>query len=322
MVAAAEPGPAAAPLALRAPPPLRPGDRVALFSPSGHLGEAYGRLTTAAREVLAGWGLRVDPLPAAEPRHRYFAGDDAFRAAQFQALYADPEVRGLFMTRGGYGAGRLVPLLDAAALRAAPPKVVVGFSDATALFAWLHTRVGVQAIHGPGLASAALVDAPRKAESLIALRALVFGEPPPTFPLEVLHLPPEAPPGAAGPLVGGCLSVWQTTLGTPWEVPTAGTVLFLEEVDEAPYRIDRMLNHLRTAGRLAGVRALVLGQFVGCGEPEAVREALADALAGAPCPVFTGLPAGHGDPNLALPLGRPARLDWGPGGAGATLRFP
>ena len=313
---------AAAPSGLRHPPVLAAGDSVAFISPSSHQGDAAADLRREAAAILAGWGLRVVNADEPETQHLYFAADDARRAAQFESLYCDPAVKALFFTRGGYGAARMLPLLDGPKLAAAPEKLVVGFSDATALFAWLHTVAGVSVLHGPCVAAAGFLGAPPEAAELEALRRALF-EPGhrPAFSVNAL-------PGAAartreveGVVLGGSLAVLVTVLGTPWEPDTRGAILFLEDVNEAPYRIDRMLTHLRTAGKFEGLGGIVFGHFRDCdGDPPGLLdEVLRDLFRKAPFPVATGLPAGHGTPNLALPLGRKARLTLpraGSGGAG------
>lgn len=312
------------PAPLRRPPSLRPGERVALVSPSSHQGRTPQDFVPRAVELLASWGLAVDPPPAArgaEPRHLYLAGTDRQRAAAFQEAYCDPAVRALFVTRGGYGAARLLRLLDARRIAAAPPKPVVGFSDATALFAYLHAVAGTGAVHGPALAASGALTAPARAQSQAALRRVLF-EPDyrPAFAVDYLGGAPAGP--VRGPVVGGCLSVVVTTLGTPWVLPTEGAILFLEDTDEAPYRIDRMLTHLRAAGRLEGLRAVVFGYLQRCeGEPPGLLwEMLRDFFRDDPFPVFRGMPAGHGDPNLAFPLGTEAALHPA-GDGGAELAF-
>jgi muramoyltetrapeptide carboxypeptidase len=293
----------------RVPPLLRPGDRVALFSPSSHQGRYPPEYLADAAAALGAWGLDVLAQPE-PPRHLYLAGTDAQRAEQFRRLYLDPAVKALFCTRGGYGSARLLPLLDRATFAAAPPKWVVGFSDVTSLFAWLHAA-GVCAVHGPCLAAPGAVASPRKADNLAALRGLLFGTERPRYPAAALHLPPGAPPAVEGRLLGGCLSVLVSTLGTPWAPDTRGAVLFLEDTDEAPYRMDRMLTHLRAAGALEGVRAVAFGYLQRCdGDPPGLlHEVLADRFRDAPFPVVRGLTCGHGDLNLPLLLGAPARLE-------------
>jgi muramoyltetrapeptide carboxypeptidase len=311
---------------LRAWTALKAGDRAALISPSSHQGRSPTSYLPDAVLVLSGWGLEVEPLPSPEPRHLYFAGQDAERAETFQRMYLDPAVRALFISRGGYGAARLLPLLDAERIAAAPPKIVVGFSDATALFGYLHAVAGVQTIHGPALAAPGALTSESRQENLAALNRLLFElDYRPEFAIQ--HFTGARPSGPVhGRVIGGCLSVWVTLVGTPWAPDPRGAILFLEDVGEQPYRIDRMLTHLRLAGMFEGLRALVFGYLDRCDEdpPGLLHEALRDALAAVNIPVYTGMQAGHGEPNRAFPLGALAELAPRPGATApgaARLRF-
>jgi muramoyltetrapeptide carboxypeptidase len=263
----------------------------------------------------------VEPLPEPERRHLYFAGTDAERAEAFQRAYFNPAVKALFITRGGYGAARLLDLLDAKRFKASPPKHVVGFSDATSLFAWLHAIAGIRTVHGPALAAPGALTSPSRKENLAALHQLLFDEGHvPEF--AVRHFAGAIPESALrGRVIGGCLTVLQTTLGTPWAPKPKGAILFLEEVGEQPYRVDRMLNHLRQCGMFDGLKAIVLGHFTRCDDnpPGLLRECLLDLLDGITVPVYEGMAAGHGEPNLAFPLGAEATLL--SSGNAATLRF-
>jgi muramoyltetrapeptide carboxypeptidase len=280
---------------------------VALISPSSHQGRYPPEYLSDAVTVLQGWGLRIEPEPEPElARHLYLAGTDVERARQFERLYADPEVKALFCTRGGYGAARMLPLLHAPAIAAAAPKWVVGFSDVTALFAYLQTVSGAVALHAPCLAAPGAIASPRRRENLDALwRALFEPQYRCDYPMNWLWRSAGGAGGATGRLVGGCLAVLVTTLGTPWEVDTRDAIVFLEDTDEAPYRIDRTITHLRTAGKLEHIRGLVFGHLQRCdGDPPGLLgEVLADLFREAPYPVATGLPCGHGDLNLPLELG-------------------
>lgn len=305
----------------RRPPPLKEGDQVALISPSSHQGEGAGHLIGAAEAILASWGLEVANAGTPERRHLYLAGSDAERAREFQQLYCDPSIRALFFTRGGYGAARILPLLEREAIARAAPKAVVGFSDATALFAYLHAVAGISVVHGPCLAAPAFHATPPRPAELEALRAALFvPEREAAYPVATLHAPPALGP-VTGRLMGGCLAVLVTTLGTPWEVDTRGAILFLEDTNEAPYELDRMITHLHTAGKLDGLRGLVWGHLQNCagGQPGLLQGVLRDLFGAAPFPVATGLPAGHGIPNLPLALGQLARLELAGAGGSLTL---
>ncbi len=313
---------------------LKAGDRVALFAPSSHQGRAPTDYLARARDILTGWGLRPDALPA-QRRHLYLAGTDAERAEEFERLYLDPDVRALFCTRGGYGSARILPLLDRARIAAAPPKPVIGFSDVTSLFMWLHWVAGIRVVHGPCLAAPSALESPEAERNLEALRSLLFDpEPHPSYPVRLIHRPvyphgtfgrmagSPVEGGIKGRLVGGCLAVVVTSLGTPWALDTEGAILFLEDTDEAPYRIDRMLTHLRAAGRFDRLRGLVFGHLQRCdGDPPGLlEEVLRDLFRDASFPVAMGLTAGHGNPNRPLLLGSMARLDFDAHGTSADAQ--
>jgi len=288
------------------PDRIRPGDTVGVVAPAGVVdGERLGR----GVRVLEDWGLRVVTGEAVLQRHGYLAGTDEARRNDIQRMLADPAVRALIAARGGFGCQRLVPHLDLSVLRDRP-KPLVGFSDVTALLmAWVEA--GTLAIHGPMVA--ADLAAGLSATSLEHLWRLLSD---PTYCWEVA-VPVTVRPGrATGRLLGGCLSVLATLLGTPWAPPTRGAVLFLEDVNEWPYRVDRLLTQLRQAGMLGGLAGLVLGSMEGCPEQEGigVLDVVREAFADAPFPVGFGVPAGHRTAetdieHVALPLGVPVELD-------------
>lgn len=241
-------------------------------------------------------------------REGYFAGADADRAADLQAMFADPAVDALWCVRGGYGASRLLPLLDWELIRA-NPKALIGYSDITVLQSAAWTEARLQTFHGPLVTE--LGDPARFDEASLwsALSAIPGGR---------SHAVPAAsvvrPGRAEGPLLGGCLSLLVSLVGTPYEPPLQGSILFWEEVNEEPYRIDRMLGHLRLSGRLAGLRGMIVGRLVGCEAEDPANnlplaEILATHLAGTDYPVVVDFPAGHCDGKVTLPLGREVLLD-------------
>lgn len=288
------------------PPVLRPGDRVLLVSPSGPT-----RPDRVARgvELLTGWGLRPVPAPNAYARHGYLAGDDALRAADLNAAFADPEIRGVLCTRGGYGAQRVVDALDMSAVRR-DPKVVAGFSDITALQLALWRGARLATVHGPG---AAWLDERTPAASAESLRvALMSTEPVVVHRSLTEETAPVLVPGTAtGRLIGGNLCLLVSSLGTPDMPDLAGAILLVEEVGEPPYKVDRMLTHLRRAGVLAGLAGVAVGQFTDCADDWAigVAEVIAERLGDLGVPVLGGLPIGHGVGQLTVPVGVPARMD-------------
>lgn len=256
------------------------------------------------REILENWGLRVE-VPFRSETRRYLAAGDRDRARLVDAALRRPDVRAILATRGGYGTARLYPDLQLAGA-SADPKIFVGFSDLTVLLLRLVQEAQVVAFHGPMVAA----DLPRLSEDAREqFRRFLFGEPDwwDGTARDVWR------PGCAeAPLTGGCLSVLVTTLGTPYEVDTDEKILFLEDVAEKPYRIDRMLTHLKHAGKLSRVRGVVLGSMLDCDDglgPEVLREIFLDVVADLDVPILYGLEAGHGTENRVLPFGCRVRLD-------------
>lgn len=288
------------------PPVLRPGDTVMLVSPSGPT-----RPERVARgiELLTDWGLRPVPAPNAYARHGYLAGTDELRAADLNAAFADPDVRGIVCTRGGYGAQRVVDAIDMAAVRR-DPKVVAGFSDITALQLALWRGARLAGVHGPGAAWRDERTPRRSAESL---RAALMTTGPVTVRAEPAEetFPVRVPGRATGTLLGGNLCLLVATLGTPDQPDLTGAVLLVEDVQEPPYKVDRMLTQLRRAGALAGIAGVAVGQFTGCtdGWDTTVVDVLTDRLGDLGVPVLGGLPVGHGPTQLTVPVGTPATLD-------------
>jgi muramoyltetrapeptide carboxypeptidase len=285
---------------------LRAGDAVMLVSPSGPT-----RPERVARgiELLTGWGLRPVLAPNAYARHGYFAGADELRAADLNAAFADPEVRGVLCTRGGYGAQRVVDAIDMAAVRR-DPKVVAGFSDITGLQLALWRGARLATVHGPGVAWLEDRTPPLSAESLRA--ALMSTDPVVVKRVESEETTPVTVPGAeSGTLIGGNLSLLASSVGTPDMPDLTGAIVLLEDVDEAPYRVDRMLTHLRRAGVLKNVAGIAVGQFTNCADdwPVSVSDVLLDRLGDLGAPVLGGLPIGHGYGQLTVPVGVPATMD-------------
>jgi muramoyltetrapeptide carboxypeptidase len=271
-----------------------------LVAPSGRSDEEK---IARGTELLTAWGLRVDARSPSTSM-RYLAAEDARRAEQLREALEDPGVRGILAVRGGYGAARLHDLVDLKSA-AIQPKVFVGFSDVTILLNRLVQEAGIVAYHGPMVA----VDLPRLSEpARERFRRFLFGQDGwwDGSAREVWR-----GGTAEGPLLGGCLSVLVTTLGTPYEIDTEGAILFLEDVAEKPYRIDRMLNHMKHAGKLDGVRGIVLGPMLDCDGGEGsriLREIFLDALQDLDIPVVYGIEAGHGTENVVLPFGCRVRL--------------
>ncbi len=284
---------------------LCPGDAVAILLPAAQLPDAEAGLLEEAQRLLESWGLRVR-MCAERTNHFYLAGTDAARAAHLHAALADPAIRAIFGARGGYGSMRLLPHLDPDLDPA--EKFLVGFSDITALHLvaakfWPRVR----ALHGPNIASRHFLgDEPESERNRALLRRALFD---PDYRVEAPAVFLRAGK-ASGPLIGGCLSLVAAMLGSEFVPDTKDSILFLEDVREAPYRIDRMLVQLRNAGLFSAAAGVIFGEMHECEDGiNDLREIIGDVLAGFSFPIAFGLPAGHGPTNIALPLGAHAVLD-------------
>ncbi|MFE5628009.1 LD-carboxypeptidase [Streptomyces sp. NPDC056543] len=291
---------------LNRPPRLRPGARVAVVAPSGPIPEE--RLA-AGLDILRGWDLEPVVAPHVlhvHPELGYLAGTDESRARDLQEAWCDPAVSAVICARGGYGVQRMVDLVDWTAIRAAAPKVFVGYSDVTALHEAFAVRAGLATLHGPMAAAATFLKDPRTQESL---RATLF-EPESVRTLGLDTARPLVPGRAHGVTLGGCVSLLASDLGTPHARPSArGGLLLLEDVGEEPYRLDRILTQLLRSGWLDGVAGIALGSWAECGPYGEVRAVLADRLGALGVPVVEELGFGHSETALTFPLGVPGVLD-------------
>jgi muramoyltetrapeptide carboxypeptidase len=261
----------------------------------------------AGHALLESWGLTVRVGAHALDRDGYLAGTDADRADDLQSAWCDPDVAAVFCARGGYGAHRMVDLVEWPALHRAGPCLLVGSSDVTALHEAVARHLDLVTVFGPMPATEILAGADPDATSAEHLRATVLGA-----VAADLHVDADAPgalaPGrATGPLVGGNLSLLAASIGTPESLPAAGAIAVLEDVTESAYRVDRLLTQLLRTGWFDGVRGVALGSWLDCGD-DAVA-VVGERLAGLGVPVLAGLPFGHGRPQLSLPLGADAELD-------------
>lgn len=288
----------------RKPPRLHPGDLIGVVSPAAAVGEEPLRRGCAELERL-GFAVRVGAH--ALDRSRFLAGTDQIRARELMTMLQDPEVRAIVCSRAGYGSGRILPLLDFSAFPQTP-KIFLGYSDVSLLLNAFVQQAGWVSFHGPVVAGEfATHFSPRSRAHLLGLLTTGHGAEHLPFPLTLRD-------GIAeGRLLGGCLSVLVTTLGTPFALDTRGAILFLEDVGEKPYRIDRMLTHLKQAGKLDGLAGIIFGEMSGCmgetNDPTLLLSVLTDVFADYDYPVGFGLPAGHNGENFTLPLGIPVRLD-------------
>lgn len=283
------------------PPALKPGDRVAVLAPASPFSreefeEGLAELRTIGFEAV--YDDRVFE------RDAYVAGSAETRARAFIEAWTDPSVRAVLTARGGYGSAQILPFLSSETLRATP-KLLVGYSDITALLSYVTTRCGIVAIHGPTVTGRFA----RGAEGYDRpsfLRTICEAEPAGEVASPLLETMRTGE--AEGMLVGGNLTQLAATLGTRFAFdPPERCVLFLEDVNERPYRVDRLLTQLGQAGVLSRAAALVFGEMPGCDEPDgslSAADAIGRCLHDFPGPVLIGLASGHTPhPAMTLPLG-------------------
>ncbi|HET7712938.1 MAG TPA: LD-carboxypeptidase [Thermoanaerobaculia bacterium] len=296
------------------PKHLEPGDRVAIVSPASAAFEDDD--IAIAKELLEAIGLQPVISPHAFDRHGYFAGRDEHRAKDLNRAFADRSIAGIFCYTGGWGSARLLPLLDYDVIRR-NPKVLIGYSDITALLNAIYQETGLITFHGP-VASSSF-----DTYSLENFRNVVMTP----KPAGMLAPPPKRPNDlidrtnrvlrltrgkASGRLVGGNLTIISTLMGTPWELDTRGAIVFLEDVREDLYRIDRMLTQLALAGKFDQAAGVVFGRCSDCGyrgPTFSLEEILRERFGSLRIPAVSGLSFGHIEPKLTLPVGARATLD-------------
>ena len=290
-------------LRLIKPRAISPGATVGIAAPGGPID---AERLAAGRAVWERAGFRVVHRADVTAKRGYLAGDDERRASELAELVADPGVDAIVCARGGYGSPRILDRLDAAAFRAAR-KPLVGYSDITALLLWLRRCAGLVGFHGPMLERGGDAD-PVSLRVLLAALAGAHSD-------EGRFWSGRALGGghATGRLVGGNLVLVAASLGTPWEIETRGAILLVEDVNEPPYRIDRLLQQLRAAGKLDRLAGIGMGAFTGCSDeryPETSAEDVVAEIARAHAiPLVAELPFGHCQRNLAWPTGARATLD-------------
>ncbi|NMY99109.1 LD-carboxypeptidase [Pseudomonas proteolytica] len=287
-------------------PALRVEGTIGLIAPAGPAALDVEKAGQWMR--TRGYELRI--FSGVYERDGYLAGSDKVRLRDLHAAFADPDIDAIFCLRGGYGTPRLLDGVDFALL-AANPKPFVGYSDITALHLAISRYAGFVTFHGPMLNADLLGDKQQPTES--SLFSLLRGQlgagsvlaHPVAYPLTTVE------PGiASGRLLGGNLSMIAAVMGTPFEIDAEGIILFIEDVNEPIYRIDRLLTHLRLAGKLAQVRGVLVGDVAGV-DSAALGRLLKQTFASLCIPVLSGWRSGHCDPNLTLPMGALVRLDAG-----------
>jgi muramoyltetrapeptide carboxypeptidase len=304
-------------LALIKPNRLKSGDSIGLIAPGSNVWENED--INFAVDVLQSFGFKVKKGKNLYQRYGYLAGQEKDRAADVNDMFADKEVDGIFCLRGGYGSPQILPYVNYEMIQK-NPKALIGYSDITALLNAITAKTGLATFHGP-IAKQNFTD-----YTLENFKKILFD---PQSPTE-LATPPifEIKEGqaeednritvisegkATGQLIGGNLSLMVKLVGTPYEPDYAGKILFLEEIEEAPYRIDGMLTHLWLAGKLDKLAGIVFGKCSDCeassGPSLSIEQVLRDRLADLGIPVIRGLMIGHIEDMATIPLGAVATLD-------------
>lgn len=297
------------------PAGLKRGDVIQIVAPAGPIQQREGLERGVA--VLEKMGFRARYEPRIFEASRYLAGSDQDRAEELMRAFEDPTVKGVMALRGGYGCARLIPYLDESRLRPYP-KVFIGFSDLTTLHLYFLRRFGWVTFHGPMAATPSLGSiAPDQEAHLFQ----IWTNPDYRPILAFDQLDCWSAGSAEGTLTGGCLSIVVASIGTPYEIETAGRILFIEDLGEPPYRLDRMLTHLRLSGKLDSLAGIVLGTFPDCDPTDgtdqhagtrtgySALDVLREIVSPLGAPVLANFPAGHTLQNWTLPLGSRVRID-------------
>lgn len=300
------------------PARLRPGDTVGVITPSTPVIDP-DRLTVVER-TMKHFGLRWKMGKNVARRSVDYASFVRERLDDLHSMFRDREVNAVFALRGGYGAPQILDRIDYELIRR-NPKIFLGFSDITALHLAIHKRAGLVTFHGPNVASgfSSYTQQHFRRALFEATPAGRLTNPPETNELRPNHALRAIRPGTAtGQLTGGNLSLIAATMGTPYEIETRGKILFIEDVGEEPYRIDRMLTHLRLAGKFDNAAGIIFGECSGCSpadyrpstaSPYTLGEVLDNIFGALKVPVLSGLTIGHTTDQLTLPLGVNATLD-------------
>jgi muramoyltetrapeptide carboxypeptidase len=303
------------------PPALHRGDSVGIVAPASYFKREDFE---AGCKALRSMGYKPVYSDSIFERDLYFAGSVDRRVRELQGMFLRDDVKAILCARGGYGANYLLPMLDLKAI-AAKPKIVVGYSDLTSLLTYICDSARVVTFHGPMVAKDFArpdgIDLPswQAAMEGRANWELGFGADSGVKSL--------AQGSAEGLLYGGCLSMLVESLGTPYEIQTEGTILFIEDLAAKPYQIDRMLMHLKLAGKLAGVRGIIFGEMLDCiqtpNQGFTLEEVVMRVVADLNVPVAYGIRSGHvSRQNITLPIGVQVLLNVGDSGVSVEFLEP
>lgn len=283
------------------PPRLEPGDTIGIIAPAGSVARDEIR---PAIDLIKKKGYKALVSPNLYRKKAYLAGSDEVRLKDLQSMFTNKNVKAVFCARGGYGSVRLLDRIDYNTIRN-NPKILAGYSDITALLFAIFGNTGMVTFHGPVLRDLAR----GKKGNLDHLLKLLSSDAPHVIDLSGGSVIRQG--HASGTVLGGNLSLICSLAGTPFMPVTKGVILFIEDRGEPPYRIDRMLNHLRLAGIIEGLSGLIAGSFTDCGDKKDIKRLLKEITSGTDIPVISGMPVGHDRINKAIPIGLRADLDTG-----------
>jgi len=294
------------------PKALRKGDTIGIVAPGSPADEVKLYKATARLESM---GFRIRHGTSCFGKYGYLAGKDEVRAEDINLMFEDPKIDAVFCMRGGYGSPRILNLINYDTIKS-NPKIFMGYSDITAIHIAIIQKCQLVTFHGPMLTSDFLSSEFENYTAIHMMKALTS-----TFPIGKIVKAPGTPEGkmlacgsAEGKLIGGNLSLISDTLGTPFEIDTRGKLLLIEELEEEPYRIDRMLTQLKLAGKLDDVKGIVLGQFTDCGPkyPESslnIEQVFEDILVSLEKPILQNICFGHDTHKATIPMGVKAKID-------------
>ena len=288
------------------PPPVKKGETIGLVSPASPLINKDN--FSSGVQILEKKGFKVKFNRKLLNSKGYLAGSDQERADEFNKLWADPEVKALIAARGGYGCLRMIDLIDMKQIRK-NPKILIGFSDLTVLLNAIHKKTSLVTFHGPVVTTLADIDK----QSQISFFNVLTGKTQNLIKPYKVKILKEGK--AKGILLGGNLTTLVHMIGTPYEIPWNNTILFIEDIGESPYRLDRLLTHLYQAKRLQKVKGLILGTFTDEDRSEngkmqrTVQKRIAELLKNKDIPIWANFPTGHSRRNLTLPIGSEVEMD-------------
>ncbi len=290
---------------MKTPPYLQPGDKIAIVAPSGKI--ANDKIGPAI-QTFESWGLKVITGDHLQGAYHQFSATDEERTADFQKMLDDESVRAILCARGGYGSNRIIDTLDFEKFTKSP-KWIIGFSDITVFHSHIHSNFGIETIHGT--MTVGLKDSKANNPAIDSLRAALFGE---KLNYQLRVYPIDRKGNAEGLLIGGNLAILCSLIGTPSDIQTDGKILFIEEVGEYLYRLDRMMWQLKRAGKLNNLAGLVVGGLTEMKDSETpfgktAHEIIKECVEEYDYPVCFDFPAGHQDDNRAMIFGRKVYLE-------------